>query len=131
MKNSLPTKKDIKELTDFIPLIYDENITLYKTNPDGDMLSGGYYIYHPYVNTFFELASQPCWQDYDYVDNFSEEMIEYNKIEQASMDEIKTILTWCVRIERFNEGHWISVIENKVAKRVLERLLSINKEIKQ
>ena len=127
MKNSLPTKKDIKELTDFIPLIYDENITLYKANPDGDMLNGGYYIYHPYLYTFFELASQPCWQDYDYVDNFSEEMIEYNKIEQASMDQIKTILTWCVRIERFNEGHWISVIENKVAKRVLERLLSINK----
>lgn len=121
-------KKEIKELTDFLPLIYDEKITLYKTNPNGDMLSGGYYDYHTYVYTFFELASQPYWQDYQYIDNFSEKMIEPDKIEKSTMKEIKTILTWCVRSERFNEGHWISVIEKKIIKRVLERIDLISNE---
>ena len=124
----MASKKEIKQLTDFIPLLYDENITLYTTNPEGDIFGGGYYSYHSAVNTFFELASKPCWADYQYVDNFSEEMIKPGKIEEASLDEIKTILTWCVRVERFNEGHWIAVIEDKVIKRILDRLLSINKD---
>ena len=118
----MATKKEIKELNDFLPLIYDKKITLYKTDPNGDMLSGGYYIYHPTVITFFELASQQHWQDYNYVDNFSDQMIKPEIIENASINEIKTVLTWCVRIERFNEGHWISVIEDGVIKRVLKRL---------
>ena len=130
MTNSLPTQKDIKELTDFIPLLYDENINLYKTNPEGDIFGGGYYSYHSSVNTFFELASKTCWADYQYLENFSEEMINPGKIEKASLDRLKTILTWCVRIERFNEGHCIAVIEDKVIKRILERLQLLGKDLK-
>ena len=122
MKETLPTKNDIKELTDFLPLIYNDEIKLYKTDQNGDMLTGGYYIYHPSVYTFFELVSQQHWQDYNYVDNFSNQMIKPGIIEKASMNEIKTILTWCVRKERFHKGQWISVIEDELIKRVLKRL---------
>ena len=125
MKETFPTKNDIKELTDFLPLIYNDEIKLYKTDPNGDMLAGGYYIYHPSVNTFFELASQQHWQDYEYVDNFSDQMIKPGEIEKASIYKIKTILTWCVRKERFNEGHWITVIEDGVIKQILKRLNAI------
>lgn len=118
----MPTKREIKELTDFLPLIYDDKIKLYKTNSNGNMPLEGYYEYHPHLYTFFELASQPSWQDYDYVNNFSKAMIGPNIIEQSSMSQIKTILTWCVRSERFNEGHWIEVIEEKIIKRVLKRI---------
>ena len=132
MKKILPTKNDIKELTDFLPLIYNDGIKLYKTDPNGDMLTGGYYIYHPSVITFFELASQQHWQDYNYVDNFSDQMIKPEIIENASINEIKTVLTWCVRIERFNEGHWIRLIEDDIIKRILKRLYEIleNESIK-
>ena len=125
MKEILPTKNDIKELTDFLQLIYNDAIKLYKTDPNGDMLTGGYYIYHPSVITFFELASQQHWQDYEYVDNFSDRMIKPGEIEKASIYKIKTILTWCVRKERFQEGHWISVIEDNVINRILKRLYEI------
>ena len=125
MKEILPTKNDIKELTDFLQLIYNDAIKLYKTDPNGDMLSGSYYIYHPSVNTFFELASQQHWQDYEYVDNFSDQIIKRGEIEKASIYKIKTILTWCVRKERFQEGHWISVIEEDVIKRILHQLTAL------
>ena len=96
------TKKEIKKLTDFLPLLYDENIELSKSPKKGTTdLSGGFYVYHPTVNTFFELASQEHWKDYQYVDNFSEEMIGPGKIEEASINQLKTILTWCDRTERF------------------------------
>jgi NDP-sugar pyrophosphorylase family protein len=124
------TKKEIKELTDFLPLIYDNKIELskpYRNADMSDMISGGFYKYHPSVLTFFELASQDHWKDYQYVDNFSEKMIEPGKIEEASINQLKTIITWCDRMERFFEGHWEYVIENDIIKRVLKRLIQLNK----
>ena len=128
MKENIPSKKSIKELTDFLGLLYDENIELCKPYPNADMsdiISGGYYKYHPSVLTFFELVSQKHWKDYKYVDNFYEEMVGPGKIEEASIDQLKTILTWCDRGERFVEGHWEDVIKNEIIKRVLLRLKEI------
>jgi len=126
MKDGILSKTDIKELTNFLPLLYDENIELSKSPKKGTTdLWGGFYVYHPTVNTFFELASQEHWKDYQYVDNFSDRMIKPGEIEKASIYEIKTILTWCVRKERFQEGHWISVIEDNVINRILKRLYEI------
>ena len=126
MKDSIPSKTDIKELTNFLPLLYNENIELSKSPKKGTTdLWGGFYVYHPTVNTFFELASQEHWKDYQYVDNFSEEMIGPGKIEEASINQLKTILTWCDRTERFFEGHWEYVIEIDIIKRVLNRLNEI------
>ena len=130
MKDGIPSKTDIKELTNFLPLLYDKNIELCKPYPNADMsdiISGTFYKYHPYVLRFFELVSQEHWKDYKYVDNFSEKMIEPGKIEEASINQLKTILTWCDRTERFFEGHWEYVIEIDIIKRVLKRLIQLNK----
>ena len=128
MKENIPSKKSIKELTDFLGLLYDENIELCKPYPNADMsdiISGTFYKYHPSVLTFFELVSQEHWKDYKYVDNFSEEMIKPGKIEEASINQLKTIITWCDRVERFVEGHWEYVIKDEIIKRVLLRLKEI------
>ena len=37
MKDSIPSKTDIKELTNFLPLLYDKNIELCKPYPNADM----------------------------------------------------------------------------------------------
>ena len=112
MKENIISKKKYKELTNFLTLLYSNEIEISKTEPKGDLISGGFYTYHPSVIKFFELASQEHWKDYKYVDNFSEEMIEPGRIEEASINQLKTIITWCDRIERFFEGHWEYVIEN-------------------
>ena len=128
MGDSTLNSKKIKELTDFLRLLYDENIELCKPYPNADMsdiISGTFYKYHPSVLTFFELVSQEHWKDYKYVDNFSEEMVGPGKIEEASINQLKTILTWCDRTERFFEGHWEYVIKIDVIKRVLLRLKEI------
>ena len=130
MEGSTLNGKKIKELTDFLGLLYGENIELCKPYPNADMsdiISGTFYKYHPSVLTFFELVSQEHWKDYKYVDNFSEKMIGPGKIEEASINQLKTILTWCDRTERFFEGHWEYVIENDIIKRVLKRLIQLNK----
>jgi Family of unknown function (DUF6508) len=46
-------------------------------------------------------------------------------LRRASIDEIKTMLTYCVRGERFSEEHWGAMIEQGHVRRLLERLAEI------
>ena len=109
MKDGILSKTDIKELTNFLPLLYDENIELSKSPKKGTTdLWGGFYVYHPTVNTFFELASQEHWKDYQYVDNFSDRMIKPGEIEKASIYEIKTIQSKTVRYSNLGNSESIT-----------------------
>jgi hypothetical protein len=46
-------------------------------------------------------------------------------VRRASLDQVKTMLTCCVRGERFGEGHWGAMIEGGQVQRLLERLAEI------
>ena len=49
-------------------------------------------------------------------------------IRAASLAQIKTMLTFCVRGERFSDGHWAQMIEEGYIRRLLERLNEIKFE---
>ena len=71
-------------------------------------------VYDEVVKEFFEAAGQDCWMDFDYVPIEAGRMLEdHALVRRASLDEIKTMLTYCVRGERFSEGHWGAMIEER------------------
>jgi hypothetical protein len=43
-------------------------------------------------------------------------------VKAADLTKIKTMLTFCVRGERFSDGHWGAMIEGGDVRRLLERL---------
>ena len=43
-------------------------------------------------------------------------------VKSASLSQIKTMLTFCVRGERFSDGHWAEMIENGYIRKILERI---------
>jgi hypothetical protein len=49
-------------------------------------------------------------------------------IKTASLEQIKTMLTFCVRGERFSDGHWGEMIEKGYVRRLLERLDEMRSE---
>jgi hypothetical protein len=51
------------------------------------------------------------------------------RVRRASLDEIKTMLTYCVRGERFCDGHCGEMIEQGHVRRLLERLEEIRAEL--
>jgi protein tyrosine phosphatase (PTP) superfamily phosphohydrolase (DUF442 family) len=78
------------------------------------------------VTRFFEAAGQDCWMDFDYAPQEAGRMLEdHTQVWRASIDEIKTMLTYCVRGERFSEGHWGAMIEQGHVRRLLERLAEL------
>ncbi len=49
-------------------------------------------------------------------------------IQKSSLAEIKTMLTYCVRGERFCDGHWGAVLESGKLVKILERLEALRDE---
>jgi hypothetical protein len=78
--------------------------------------------YDPLVEEFYRAVSGG-WLDYNYNPEQAYQMLkDENLVKTASLSQIKTMLTFCVRGERFSDGHWAEMIEKGHIRRLLERL---------
>lgn len=82
------------------------------------------------VVEFFRLAGQPCWDDFDYVTEEASRMLQDTEfVKRASLDAIKTMLTFCVRGEKFSDGHWEQVLRSGYIVNLLTRLKCIRESM--
>ncbi len=135
MKNSrLPTLQEIEKLTAFLPRLYAEGFSPVDSWSGGEKQKDGsisvpYPNYNPVVEEFFHAVSGGGWLDYEYNPEQAYQMLKDEKlIKTASLSQIKTMLTFCVRGERFSDGHWAQMIEEGYIRRLLERLNEIKSE---
>ena len=85
-------------------------------------------VYADDVVEFFELASRPEWQDPDYDPVEAGRMLEDEfQVGQASLDQIRAMLTYCVRGERFTSGHWEAVLRSGQVAALLRRLAELRR----
>jgi hypothetical protein len=130
MKSPLPNKDEIDELIQFLPRLYSECFTPTKkwsggVEKDG-VITMTYPVYEQEVDEFIRVASKECWCDYQYVPEEAARMLENEQfIENASLSELKTMLTFCVRGERFRDGHMEAMIEKGKIRSILNRLIVI------
>ena len=131
MKTRLPILKEIEELVAFLPQLYAKGFTPIKRWMGGTREKDGAFTepspdYNELVEHFFRLASTECWSDYDYHPEEAGRMLEnHDLVKSASFSQIKTMMTYCVRGERFCSGHWAAMIEQGHIRRLLERLLEL------
>lgn len=61
--------------------------------------------------------------DFDYVPEEAGRMLEDRAlVRQASLDQVRAMLTYCVRGQRFCDGQWCAMIEQGHVRRLPERL---------
>lgn len=131
-KPDLPTPQDMEELTAYLPKLYGEGFSPVLKWDGGEKLKDDSYsmpypAYHPLVEEFFRKVSE-SWLDYEYDPGQAYAMLrDEDAVRQASLPQIKTMLTFCVRGERFSDGHWAAMIEKGYIRRLLERLHEIKK----
>jgi len=136
MRKGTPTLQEIDELLAFVPQLTAEGFSPIQEWGGSEKLPGGAITfpwpeYEDVVKEFFRAAGQDCWMDFDYVPEEAERMLEDEaRVRRASLDEIKTMLTYCVRGERFGEGHWGAMIEQGHVRRLLERLREVRAQLK-
>lgn len=88
--------------------------------------TGPWPIYEPDVAAFFGAAGQPCWSDYDYVPAEQWALLgQPQAIAAADLEGLRSMLTCCVRAERFGDGAWCSLLERGVIQALLARLADL------
>jgi hypothetical protein len=133
-KSRLATVQEIEELTAFLPRLYAEGFSPIESWSGGEEQKDGsftipYPNYHPVVKEFFGAVSSGGWLDYEYNPEQAYRMLkDENVIKTATLEQIKTMLTYCVRGERFSDGHWGEMIEKGYVRRLLERLDEMRSE---
>jgi hypothetical protein len=135
MKNpELPSLEQIERLSAYLARLYAKGFLPIHDWSGGERQNNGsftmpYPNYNPLVEEFFHLVSSDGWLDYEYDPEPSYQMLkDEDRIKTASLAEIKTMLTFCVRGERFSDGHWGEMIEEGYIRRLLERLNEIKSE---
>ena len=132
-KTGLPTSQEIDELIAFLPRLYAEGFSPVLGWEGGGKEKDGTYSlpypkYDPFVEEFFGVVSK-SWLDYEYNPEQAYKMLrDENSVKTASLAQIKTMLTFCVRGERFSDGHWGEMIEKGYIRKLLERLNEIQSE---
>ena len=131
MKTRAPTSQELEELVSFLPRLHAEGFTPIKRWGGGTIDQDGVLTmpwpeYHEVVEEFSRVASGECWSDYDYRPDEAGRMLEKDDvIRTADLDQIKTMLTYCVRGERFCDGHWGAMIEGGYVRRLLQRVAEL------
>lgn len=133
-KNQQPALQEIERLTAFLPRLYSEGFVPVESWGGGTQKDGSislpYPNYNPVVEDFFRLVSSDGWLDFGYDPDRAYQMLkDENTIKNASLSQIQTMLTFCVRGERFSDGHWAQMIEEGYIRRLLERLNEIKSEM--
>ena len=135
MDRTTPTLQEIDELLAFLPQLTAEGFSPVQEWRGNEKLPDGAITfpwpeYEDVVKAFFEVAGQDCWMDFDYDPIEAGRMLEeHPRVRRASLPELKTMLTYCVRGERFGEGHWGAMIREGHVRRLLERLEEIRAEL--
>ena len=133
-KTPLPTLQDIEKITAFLPRLYAKGFSPVVRWEGGEKRKDGsftlsYPEYDPLVEEFFN-AVRGAWLDYEYDPEQAYRMLKDEQaMKKASLSEIKSMLTFCVRGERFSDGHWGVMIEKGYVRRILERLIEIKSEM--
>ncbi|HWS56742.1 MAG TPA: DUF6508 domain-containing protein [Pyrinomonadaceae bacterium] len=93
---------------------------------EGEALTLPYPDYDGDVLEFFGLAGQECWCDFGYRAEEAWRMLgDEEALARAGLEEVKSMLTFCVRSERFGDGNWQSLLKEGRVAALLRRLAAV------
>jgi Family of unknown function (DUF6508) len=127
MINNAETIENIDAILKFLPEFSqtEKDFVTWKTvEPRSDGVSTlPYPDYDPIVDQFRQLVSQEFWCDYDYqMAEVGAMLSDETSIAIASLDQIKSMLTYFVRGERFCDGLQNRLIREGAIAAILQRL---------
>ena len=135
MKGVSISSEEMDELLRFMPLFENPDRAYVREWSGGETTSDGtitvpYPVYCDDVLEFYMLAGQTHWSDFDYNPREAGAMLTDDElIGTASLDDIRTMLTYCVRGERFADGHWAHMLESGRIVAILRRLAVLRDEM--
>ena len=122
-ENKPTTTAMIDQLLQFLPAFEEPNRQFI------EKWQGYYPVYAADVTEFVRLVGDSWWMDTSYQPNEAGQMLADDAVVQsANLEQIKTMLTFFIRGERFSDGHWGDLLENGRVQLLLNRLKMLRKE---
>ncbi len=127
-----PSAADIEALLAYLP--YFERAeggevavwTDSHADPNSGALTCGYPVYSAEVHAFIRLLDQPCWRDPHYQPAVAGRWLEdESAVAAATLPQIRAMLTYTMRGERFCDGHWAGLARRGRVARLLRRLAAL------
>ena len=123
----VPTQEQIDKVTAYLENFRDTEQEFMENKKDSRGLTlKNSYQYRQDVREFFALLNENEW---DYLDYLSPEIRDYikypDKIQFATLKQIKGILTYCLKGERYVEGHRNVMLKRGVIQEALKRLKNL------
>ena len=112
MRASPITHEKVDELLRFLPGFEDLRQPFVVRWAGGEPAEEGavtmpHPVYAEKVDDFFRLAGQECWLDAEYLAVDPARMLDDDEaIRAATLEQVRAMLTYCVRAERFGDGNW-------------------------
>lgn len=124
----VPKQEQIEKITSFLENFEDtQQIFMENKKDNRGLTQKNSYEYRKDVKEFFTLLQEREW---DYLDYLSPEIREFiknpDKIQFATLKQIKGILTYCLKGERYVEGHRNVMLKRGVVQAALKRLKNLN-----
>ncbi len=93
----------------------------------GDAISIAGFQYHPKINAFTKACYDLDLMEGDYMSLLEDlgkggEEAMKKAIESMDLPTLRAFLTFCIRGERFCDGFWIELLQDKVFARILRRM---------
>jgi hypothetical protein len=135
MPDRAPSRAQIDALLRFLPLFEQPERAFVLRWQGGQPTETGaiqvpYPVYAADVLAFIELAGHPFWSDYGYEPTQARVMLEDEALlARATLDQVKTMLTYVVRGERFCDGHWEAMLKAGRVQALLWRLAELREEL--
>ena len=112
-----PTRQQIDELLQFLPVFGTAGRDFVAEKDQKSM----YPSYTDEVEKFYRLAGWFGLRSYD-PKKHGAMTYDDEAIRSASLDDVRHMLTFCVRGERFSDGHWGTMIRDGRIGAILRRL---------
>lgn len=129
-----PTGQECAELLVFLPLL-GPDADVYRPAPpagtEAPQLEVAQPGYRKELVDFIRLASADCWTDRDYAVNMRETLRTPSGLAEASLSDLRTLLTWLSRGERFCNGTWGEAVRSGLVQALLQRLQILCREADQ
>ena len=128
------TGEDIDALLEFLPL-FEKPGRKFAKWAGGEKLGDGsitmpFPVYERDVEEFFKQVGSRGFIDYGYKPEEAARILEDAElIESASLEQVKTMLTYCVRGERFCDGLRESLLSGGQIVALLRRLKAIREQM--
>ncbi len=128
------TREQIDDLLRFLPMLEVPG-TQHVERWDGGETNDGamtipYPVYTRETQEFWDRAMQPCWCDYGYDPVEAGDMLaDAELMPKANLEQIRTMLTYCARGERFCEGHWDTMLSSGKVLTLLRRLQQLRETV--